>query len=160
MSYLDGFPVTDGFALSTKQRCGLTFRDIVVEQYDALRRASAMRNKSWIVPQDSTILIPAFDSYERQIQMKAGSAIWGYCFIAATGGEGGTLSFEVRDGCDDIPVFSEVVTRQTVSPPYPAQYLTKLLVIGAPGLVNVVICNTYSTPMQGQLVLYGGEPAL
>ncbi len=37
-------------------------------------------------------------------------------------------------------------------------YLSKLLVIGPPGLLNVIIANTFATDQVGQLVLYGGEP--
>jgi hypothetical protein len=161
---MNPYPVTDGFVLSTKQRCGLTFRDIVVEQFDLLRRAGAHRQKQWLVPKDSTILIPPFDSYEYQVWMPAGSLIWGYTFVAVTGNQAsdtpGTLSFEVRDSCDDVPLFSEVITRQMVSPPYPQQYLSKLMIVGPPGLLNVTICNTYATAQLGQLVLFGGEPAV
>jgi hypothetical protein len=52
-----------------------------------------------------------------------------------------------------------VITRQAVSPPYPTQYLSKLMIVGAPGLLNVEVCNTYGTTQLGQLALYGGEPA-
>jgi hypothetical protein len=154
-----GYPITDGFTFSTKQRCALKFRDIAVQEYENLRRASGLRNKQWLAPKDSTILIPARDSFEYQVFLNPGSAIWGYCFVADTDGEAGTLSFEVRDACDDVPLFSEVITRQaSEGNPYPTQYLSKLLVVGPPGLLNVVICNTYATAMQGQVVLYGGEP--
>lgn len=156
---LDQYPVLDGFDYSTNLRCNLTFRNLATQQYEELRRSRAYKNKAWLVPKDSTVLIPARDSYEYQLYMKPGSAIWGYTFVAATGESEGTLSFNVRDGCDDIPLFSEVTTRQAVSIPYPQQYLAKLLVLGHPGLLNVEICNTYATAQLGQLVLWGGEPA-
>jgi hypothetical protein len=158
---LADFPITDGFVFASKLRCGLTFRDIAIQEYELLRRATAMRNKMWLCPKDSSTPIPAFDSFEYAIYMKPGSVIWGYTFVATTGETTGTMSFQVRDACNDIPVFSEVITRQNVTPPYKQQYLSKLLVVGPPGLLNVTVCNTFATPMApGQVVLYGGEPAL
>jgi len=165
-AYLSQFPITDGFVMSTKQRCKLTYRDIVLEQYEKLRRAGGYRQKQWLVPKDSTIVIPKFDSYEYQLFMEPGSAIWGYTFVANTGGGDvespkATLSFNIRDGCDDIPVFSEVVTQIISGGNFSKQqFFSTLLIVGKPGLLNVEICNTYDVDFApAQLVLYGGEPA-
>lgn len=157
---LDSYPVTDGYNLSTKFRCALRYRDLAVQQYEELRRSGAYRSKTWLAPKDSSVLIPARDSFEYQIYLLPGSAIWGYSFIAATGGQlgAGTLSFNVRDGCDDLALFSEVSTFQIQSNPYPQNYLAKLWIIGKPGILNVEICNTYGTAETAQLALYGGEP--
>ena len=166
------YPIIDGFCFSTKLRNNYTFRNAATQQFEALRRATAYRNKMWVVPQDSTILIPARDSYERQVYMQPGSAIWGYSFCGNTGQQGSDLtqptrtqSWEVRDACDDVPLFSEIVTRRFASQnpipvvnPVPQQYLAKLLVVGPPGLLNVILANMYSTEQVGQLVLFGGEP--
>jgi hypothetical protein len=162
----DLYPVIDGFMYASKQRCNLTFRSVALQEYDLLRRAGAYRQKTWLVPQDSTILIPAYDSYEKQLWMPPGSVIWGYSFVGLTGlqtdsDEPGTQSWQVRDGCDDVPLFSEVVTQMfQFDKLHPVQQvqLTKLLIIGPPGTLNVVICNTFAVPKMGQLVLYGGEP--
>lgn len=162
------YPVRDGFTLSTKNRCNLRFRNLAIQEYENMRRAGAYRTKMWLTPQDSTILIPPFDSYERQIWMPAGSIIWGFTFVGNSGeqtgedpSETGTQSWELRDGCDDVPLYSEAVTQQLYqvgAVPVAQQYLTKPLLIGPPGLVNVVISNTYPTAQIGQLILYGGEP--
>lgn len=166
------YPITDGFTFSTKLRCNLAFRNLATQEYEIFRRAGAFRSKQWLVPQDSTILIPAFDSYERQLWMPAGSVIWGYSFVGSTGQQGeitatATQSFEVRDACDDVALFSEIATRQFAlnntfpnTNPVPQQYLAKPLLVGPPGLINVVIASTYPTAQVGQLVLYGGEPVL
>jgi len=171
------YPILDGFAFSTKLRCNLTFRNLALQQYEALRRATAMRNKTWCVPQDSTILIPAYDSYERQVWVPRGSAIWGYSFSGITNGTDEetditytqTQSWEIWDNCDDLPLWSETVTRRFAQQnptgvflnfnPVPQQMLTKLLIVGTPGLLNIVIANTFPTAQVGQLVLFGGEPA-
>jgi hypothetical protein len=169
------YPILDGYVFSTKLRCNLTFKNLVLQQYEALRRSTAMRNKTWCVPQDSQIKIPAFGSYERQVSVPAGSVIWGYSFVGLTAGADpgtatppftGTQSWEIRDNCDDIPLFSEIVTRRFAdqSPvngfnAVPQQYLTKLLVVGIPGLLNVILANTYATDQSGQLLIFGGTPA-
>lgn len=165
----DQYPVLDGFQFASKLRCNLTFRALAIQQFEALRRSGGFRNKTFCIPQDSTIKIPAYGSYERQVWVPAGSVIWGYSFSGETGQTNGSQSWEVRDSCDDIPVFSEVVTRRMAalnpipvlgvnSNAVPQQILSKLLVVGPPGILNVVICNTYGTDQVGQLVLYGGVP--
>jgi hypothetical protein len=180
---LDTYPVIDGFVFSTKLRCDLQFRQAAVEQYERLRRAKTYRQMQWLIPRgpvgvtdvEGAATIPAYDSYEKQVQVGAGSVIWGYSFVGITGGEHtpqtlnpGSMSFEVRDACDDIPLFSEICTRLyavqnpiTPSPGFnqvPQQYLAKLLIVGPPGLLNVVIANTYNTTQLAQLVLFGGQP--
>lgn len=151
---LNQFPVIDGFGFDTNFRCDLQFQNLAIQQYDALRRCSAYRAKNWLVPKDSTVTIPAFDSYEYQLFLKPGSAIWGYVFPQIAG-----MSFQVRDSCDDVPLFSEPATNQSNSAPYQQQFLTKLLIVGHPGTLNVEICNTLSSDQTCQLVLAGGEPA-
>lgn len=163
-------PVLDGFSFSTNLRCNLTFKALAIQQFEALRRATAMRNKVWCVPQDSKITIPAFDSYERQVRVATGSVIWGYSFCGPTGEQvldaNGSQAWEVRDACDDIPLWSEAVTRRRAlqnpaggGNQVPQQILSRLLVVGPPGLLNVVIANIYPRAQTGQLILYGGEPS-
>lgn len=166
------FPVLDGFILDTTQRCNLTFKALAIEQYNDLRRSRAFRSKAWCIPNDVTAFpIPARDSYEYQVYMKPGSAIWGYSFTGdstAGGGEdapAGVDSFQVRETCTDVPLWSEFVTKRPESANFfgktwaQQQQLTALLVIPAPGLVHVEIATTCATPRQIQLILWGGEPA-
>ena len=172
---LNDYPPLDGFLFASKLRCNLTFRSLAIQEFEAMRRATGLRNRTWCVPQDSSILIPAYDSYERQVYIPAGSVIWGYSFVGLTGNPTvddeevlGTQSWEVRDACDDIPLFSEIATRRFAaqSPtgvnlgvnPVPQQILSRLLVIGPPGCLNVVIANTFATAQVGQLLLFGGQP--
>jgi hypothetical protein len=165
-TYLDNFPVLDGFLFSTKLRCDLTFRNLAIQQYEALRRAGGFRQKEWPTPQDSLIKIPARNAYKRQLWLPPGSVIWGYSFIGTTGEQPeGTLSWEVFDACDDVPLFSEMITRTNAAQnpaggvnQVPQQYLSKLMIVGPPGLLNITICNTFGVDQVGQLVLYGGEP--
>jgi hypothetical protein len=161
-------PIEDGFILDTTQRCNLTFKSLAIEQYNNLRRSRAFRSRSWSIPHDvAAFPIPARDSYEYQVFMKPGSAIWGYTFTgdSTAGGNGGVDSFQFRETCTDVPVFSEFVTKQPETANFfgktwaKQQMLTALLIVPAPGLVHVEIATTCATPRQIQLVLWGGEPA-
>lgn len=155
----DQYTIADGFLLATDLRCNLKFKSLAIREYEALRRSGSMRTKMWTVPTDtSAIQIPAYDSYEYQLFMRAGSAIWGVSLIGPWGGPGGTLSFTLKDGCDDVALQSEFVSRQPVSGPAPQQYLARLLIVPPPGTLNIIIASTFSSPQQAQLVLWGGEP--
>lgn len=158
------YPPLDGFQLDTTLRCNLTFKSLAIEQYDTLRRVRAFRSKGWCVPNDTASqLIPAFGSYEYQVYMKPGSAIWGYSF---TGDSNGTDSFQVRETCTDVPLFSEFVTKRPETAPLLGQsvwsrqqFLSGLLIVPQPGLLHVEIATLSATPRQIQLILWGGEPA-
>jgi hypothetical protein len=158
------YPILDGFRLKTLLRCNLTFGALAIEQFNALRRVRAFRSKGWTVPNDTqSQLIPAFGSYEYQVEMKPGSAIWGYTF---TGDSNGTDSFQVRETCTDVPLFSEFLTKRPETAELigettwaQQQLLPGLLVVPPPGLLHVEIATTSSTPRQIQLILWGGEPA-
>lgn len=159
-------PIIDGFLYKTDLKCDLTFLSLAVNAFEALRRSSAYRQRAWCVPQDSSAFqIPARDSYEFQVRMKPGSAIWGYTFtgrgqVIIADGEitREILSFQVRDSCNDVPLFSEVATNPVSAALSYQQLLSKLMIVGEPGLLHVEITNTFSTPQAAQLILYGGEP--
>lgn len=164
----DRYPVKDGFLYMTDLRCNLTFLSLAIEQYEALRRSRFYRQKQWCVPRDGeSTVIPARGSYEYQLEVGAGAAIWAYRFVGRVDSFDdngyGTQAWQVRDACNDVALFSEVMTRQTaILEPFdehPQQLLTKLLVVGAPGLLNVEITNMFTTDRHSQLILYGGVPA-
>jgi hypothetical protein len=182
---LDNYPVSDGFTYASKLRCNMTFRNLAVQQYEKLRRSSAFKQKVWLVPKgangspsgafDCLATIPANDSYEFQVEMKPGSVIWSYTLVGLCGQQAGndatygpgTISFQVRDSCDDVPLFSEIQTRldlsagsaDPVGTRIPQTLLAKLLVVGPPGLLHVTIANTFGTALPAQVVLWGAEPA-
>jgi hypothetical protein len=107
--------------------------------------------------------------------MEPGSIIWGWTFAfgGVVDGEPVTtgFSFNLRDSCNDVAIQSEVLS-MNVSKGYNPTYgvgvnpgqgkqnpFSKPLVIGPPGLLNVVICSLNTTPTTNtQLILWGGEP--
>lgn len=154
----DAYPTLDGFLFKTKLRANLTFENLVIREYEALRRSGAYRSRAWCAPLDSQVTIAAFDCFELQVWLKPGAAIWGWTFTGSVNEDGTASSFNVRDACGDIPWFSEHVTKPMNAPPYQQQFLSKLYVVSEPGLLNVTIANTSSEAASAQLILYGGEP--
>jgi hypothetical protein len=175
------YPVLDGFLLNAglykglsptvpALRCNLTFVSLALEQYDCLRRSKAYRSKQWVIPQDSlSIVIPARGSYEYELQVPVGSAIWGWIFTGFgtqnTGDlGGGFLTWKVTDACNNVDLVSEFVTKPSGDYTWKQQNLSKLYVVGAPGLLRVEIASTFSVDIDAsnsptQLVLCGGTPA-
>ena len=153
---LPDYPVIDGFLLSTKLRCNLTFKSLALQQWEALRRAGSFKTKSWQIPESSEIVIPAHDSYEKEIKAVPGSAIWGFSFTP--GSNDGPFSINFRDACTDVDGFSQVCRTDKYTPTT-QQPLSRLMVCSAPGLIYVEICSQQASDASGvQLVLWGGEP--
>jgi hypothetical protein len=157
------YPVIDGFLLNTKLRCNLTMYALATREWETLRRSGAYKSKTWCIPEDSTIVIPARDTFESQVKCVPGSAIWAFIFTAPR--DTGPFSVNVRDSCTDQYLISEAVRcngfQHTfgASPRYRQQPLSRLLVVSAPGLVHVEISSQQATDQtQVQLILCGGEP--
>lgn len=170
---IDQYPPIDGFLLSAGLynatpyipaiRANLTFRSVALAQYECLRKAGAYKSKMWPVPPDSKQTIPAFDSFEYELQVPVGSAIWSYIFTSGVQSSGvssgfGFVGFQITDACNGVPLFSEPVTKKNTDWKFTQIPLGRLLVVGAPGLLKVEITNTLPTAQSAQLVLCGGTP--
>jgi len=150
----DEYPIVDGFLLNTGLKCDLTFMALAIREYVAVRRSGGLRSRTWLIPEDARgTAIPARDAFEYQVYLEPGSAIWAYTFNAPAN----LFSFQVTESCTDVPLISEPVNSLGVT--NVQQLLSKPLVIGAPGLLNVQICSLAATDTTGvQLILWGGEP--
>ena len=165
------YPILDGWTFRKDNRCDLKFQSLAIDLFEPLRRATGLRQKQWLVPTDViTTPIPAFDSYEYQLDVGVGAVIWGWSFVGPTNQveEQGfaTMAWQVRDACDDQPFFEEPITREFIGSginfqaPFPPQcLLARPWIVSRPGLLNVTITSMYASPQQGQLILYGGVPA-
>jgi hypothetical protein len=161
----------DGWTYLRRLRCNFTHLSLAVEQFEALRRAGGYKQKQWCIPEDAnTTRVPNADSYEIQVDVGAGAVIWGYIFTGIN--EGDLISnyaYQVRDSCNDVALFSEPSTNQTslwngdhANGGGGQTLLSKLYVVGAPGLITVEIANGYP-PTAGdqgpvQLIIFGGVP--
>lgn len=153
MIRLDDYPIIDGFLLKTQLRCNFTYLSLAIREYEPLRRSGNLRSRSWTIPNDpANQSIPARDSFEYQVFMLPGSAIWGYTFL----GTKGLFSCQITEDCTDVPVFSEPIASTGSNK---QQFLSKLLVIPEPALLNVQICSLAASDTFGvQVILWGGEP--
>jgi hypothetical protein len=155
----------DGFLLNTTMKCTPNFRQMALEQWDALRRTGSYRSKDWTTPENSLIAIPAWNSYEYQQKAVPGSAIWGFTWVQG-GGNAGPFSFQVRDACTGVAIASEAIRADRFNgtggsgQPAPFQQpFARLIVVAAQGLITIEICSQQTTDAtQIQLVLHGGEP--
>ena len=148
------YSIMDGFVLLSSYRCDLRFRNIVIDEYEPLRRAGGFRVFNLVFPLDSRVQIPAYDALEGQIKTKPGACYWAYLFLATAG----LYSLKVTDGCTGTDLWSQEV----VASPKSAKQcpLSRLLIVPAMGLLNVQICSLNSVAASGvQFVLWGGQPA-
>lgn len=169
---MNAFPITDGFLYNTMLRPNLTFGSLALDEFEALRRAGAYRTRWLCIPEDpSTTSIPKAGIYEYQTSVIPGSAYWGWIFTAPAA-VAGQFSIEITDGCTGERIWeTEVNTGTLVSPTSTAagqlnpgqgkqNLFSKLLVIGKPGTINVLICSldTAQADSNVQLILCGGQP--
>jgi len=91
--------VVDGFSYSLNYRmlCGY-YQTIMLEQIDALRRTNNYQPKYYVVPDSATTVIPAFGSYEYQVQMAPGTIFWAFSFTNPNG----LYSFNIFDECSGM----------------------------------------------------------
>lgn len=157
------YSIIDGFVLNQNLRCSPTFLNLAVnEEFDRIRRSGSYRSKSWCVPKDPSVtVIPGRNSFEYELNMVPGSALWGFIFtVQNTGANPGPFSFQIRDACTGQPLFSETLRcDQFIGSPSQQQLFPKLLVVPTPGLLAIEICSLQAANATGvQLVLCGGEP--
>ena len=158
------YPVIDGFLLNTQMKCTPNFRQMALEEWEALRRTGSYRTKYWTIPENSNSAIPAWNSYEYQIICVPGSAIWGFIWTQST--NAGPFSIQVRDACTGVAIANEWMRTDNYNSPGGSgnpspfqQPFSRLIVVAAQGLLTVEICSQQATDAtQVQLVLCGGEP--
>jgi hypothetical protein len=154
---LDYYPILDGFLYKAALKCDLRFLAVALEGYEALRRSRGFAQRIITVPEDAGhTAIPNRNVFRYGQRVVPGSAFWAYSFVAPVG----QFSVQVRDNCSDETLFSEVLLGSgTVSQQARQNPLPKLLVIGAPGLLDFEICSLSGTDTTGvQFLLWGGEP--
>lgn len=150
---LDYYPPLDGFLYRSTLKCDMNFLSIALQEFEALRRTRGYANRILTIPEDAGhVVIPNRNVFRYAQRVVPGSAFWAYSFI----GSAGQFSVNLRDNCSDETLFSEVLLATPTANQCP---LSKLLVIGAPGLINVEICSLVGEDTPGvQFLLWGGEP--
>lgn len=159
------YPLLDGFTLNTQLRHNLMFQALALrETHDRLRRAGAYKPRVVTIPEDASVTaIPKFDAYEYQVYLTPGSVLWAWRFV---GRPGAKYSIQIRDGCTDVKLWSEVVSmavsQGNKGPGQGKQNLfPTLLTIGQPGTLTVEICSLAATDsLNTQLIIDAAEPVL
>lgn len=154
------YPIIDGFLYNTLLRPNLTYVAMVLKEYAALRQSGAYRTFWLPTPLNSQVSIPAQGDYTFQHKVHPGSAFWGWIFTASTPGN---FSVQVTDPSIGVSIFQEVCNAQKstgkVNPGQGKQnLLSKLLIVGQKGLLNVEICNLGGAASNVQFILCGAMP--
>lgn len=167
--------ILDGFALNPYIRPLQDRYDIAaLQQMEILRRANLYRARWWVLPDDFDQPIPAYDTFEYQIQIMAGAYLWGLMYtefsgitFTQTAGTNGIL--QITDACTGVQLWSEYASgngytffRSTPDPrggviPH---ILTQSRLILEPGLINVEISNRSNANLRCQLLLFFAEPCV
>ena len=151
--------IVDGFSYSLNYRmlCGY-YNTVILEQLRALRLTNNYVPKFYVVPDSTSIVVPAYGTYEYQVQMPKGTVWWAFSFINPNG----LYSFNIFDSCTGR-VGSDGILGSGTSPTLwegqvilPTPYF-----VSERGLLNVEIgslSTTDSTSSTFQLVLYCMQP--
>jgi hypothetical protein len=138
--------------------CGY-YPTVILEQLRAIRKTNNFQQALYVVPGSASDVVPAYDTYEYQLNLPAGSIVWAYSFYDSTAG---SFSFNIFDPCTGR-IASDQITGGGTSPTLwqgqiilPTPYFT----IDS-GFLSVEVSNTGSTPSTNgtfQLVLYAMNP--
>lgn len=143
---------------------------------EILRRANLLRARQYALPDTQGSPIRPRETYEIQIQVTAGSYIWGLQFVEYHENDEEVLvpasadrgMFNIVDGCTGVAVVSDFVFGKGVGS-YGTQGARSMVtpfilpqprIITSPGLVNVEIANTSDEDLTCQLVIFTAEPCV
>lgn len=150
--------IVDGFTSSLNYRmlCGY-YVTIALQQIEALRRTNNYKARYYVAPDAQTVVIPAFGTYEYQVNMKKGSIFWAYNFANPTG----LYSFNIFDPCTGRIASDGVLGSGTSPALWEGQIILPTPHFVAGGLLNVEIgslSDADSTLNTLQVVLICMEP--
>jgi hypothetical protein len=151
--------IVDGFSYSLNYRmlCGY-YNTVILEQLRALRLTNNYVPRFYVVPDSSSIVVPAFGTYEYQVQMPQGTVWWAYSFSNPNG----AYSFNIFDPCTGRVASDGILGSGTSPTQWQGQcILPTPYFVPARGLLNVEIGSTSTTDSTAstfQLVLYCMEP--
>ena len=152
--------VCDGFSYNANNLylAGRYWPDALA-QLDVLRRANNFRARWWVVPDPQNNPVIAADTLYYQLEVSAGSYLWGYNFasLSAVDSTSGApaettatdLSIQAVDSCSGVPLFMDFANgggcRTSCSSGFQPILLTQPRLILEPGLVNIQIANNTTT---------------
>ena len=151
--------IVDGFSLSLNYRmlCGY-YQTVILEQMEPLRRTNNYQPKYYVIPNSTSLVIPAFGTYEYQVDMPKGTIFWGYRFSNPNG----LYGFNIFDPCTGR-IASDMIYGSGTSP---ALWAGQIILptpyyVPSRGLLNVEISSVNTVDSDAddlQLVLDCMEP--
>lgn len=175
---LPSTPVIDGFMYNPHTRywpnayAPLALTNVGME---VLRRANLLRPRWYVLPDAQSTPIAAYETFENQVQVTAGSYLWGLTYIEfavegdvlipSTGANG---LINIVDSCTGVSMTQDYMVGRGVGSfgtagsrnPMSPQLLSQPRIISAPGLINVEIANKSGSDLNCQLVLFTAEPCV
>lgn len=162
---VDGFSYNPWFTWAQER-----FFPNALAHLDILRRASNLRTRWWVVPDDINQPIEPYDTLYVQTSVAAGSYLWGYNFAAlsATDPDGAPtevaatdLLIQAVDSCTGVPLFMDFAIGGGCSSNGNSKMRPMILsvprIILEPGLVNVEISNRTANTIRCQWLLMFAE---
>ncbi len=164
--------IVDGFSYNTSllylpNRYGPN----ALAQMDVLRRAANYRARWFVIPDDIDQPISPYDTLYYQINVAAGSYLFGYMFASISAVDSSNapaettasdILIEVVDSCTGIPLFQDFASGGGCHSDFSSRMLPILLtqprLILEPGLVNVQVSNRTGNTITCQLLLCFAEP--
>ena len=170
------YPVVDGFLYNPAIRyTGSKYFALALSQLEILRRANLYNPRWWVVPDDLTQPVAAYDTLEYQLKVEGGSYLWGLQYNEYTVEEGhwsistpSNILIEVTDSCTGIPLFNDFAGGSAYSTykapssdlrgaPTPILLPQPKLIL-EPGLVDVELANKGGNSVYCQLLLLFAQP--
>jgi hypothetical protein len=152
-------PIVDGFVYNFNYRmlCGY-YPTVILEQLRAIRKTNNYQQRLYVIPGSATDVVPAYGTYEYQLQVTPGSVFWAYSFYDSTG----LYTFNIFDPCTGRSSSDGIKGSGTSPTLWEGQIiLPTLYYVPARGLLNVEIGTTNtvaSTPGTFQLIIYALNP--
>lgn len=149
--------VIDGFCYSLfRQYSAGWYEPMALGQMEPIRRAGGFRFRSYCVPEDQDVLIPAYDTVEMQVHIVPGSYLWGFLALVDP-----SLRIKITEGATGIPLSAEFISgfgSIAFTPPGKPILLSQPRLIVDPGWINVEMANVLAAPSAVQLILLVAEP--
>jgi hypothetical protein len=151
-------PLVDGFALNLQLPNCNQWAGFAMHQMEALRRAHSYHFHVFVAPEESTVPIAAYDTFNVQLHLPPGSWIWGITMQANTtstlaGGGNATVMVRITDQGTQQMLFSNFAQGfiNQIPPHGAQQLLSEPRVVIDPGILNIEIANP---PDNGNVAIY------
>jgi hypothetical protein len=159
--------ICDGFSMNARLfELPYRYFPLALGQIAWFRCRNDYRAKWYLIPEDFTVPVAAFDTYIEQVRIEPGSWLYGYNYTSLDG-TGSDAFIEIQDPCSGSEFFQSPCVMRSVVPNAPNNntrlwptLLTEPHLIRKPGLIVVKISNRLSVSQRVQFMLHCAEPCV